>query len=129
MSGATYKNWIRDDAAGGTRSITSKWLRVQQDVGQFVCHYGKTTKYGCGFIVSVTAGSCGGSGSGSIGIKVDSDPDGTGFDLSESGDSGGPWFLNADAFGTMSCQQGFDGIYVAIDVVESGLGATLLITP
>lgn len=129
LPGATYRNWIRDDSAGGTRSITAKRPRIQQDIGQFVCHYGKTTGYGCGFIVSVTAGSCGGSGSGNIGLKVDSDPDGPGFDLSEGGDSGGPWFLNSIAFGTTSCQQGFDAIYVAIDVVESGLGATLLITP
>lgn len=89
----------------------------------------RATSYLLGFIVSVSSGSCGGGGSGTIGIRVDSDPGGPGFDLAESGDSGGPWFLNNTAYGTMSCQAGVDAIYVAIDVVESGLGSTLLITP
>ena len=58
-------------------------------------------------------------------IKVDSDPDGPGFDLSEGGDSGGPWFSSTTALGTMSCQQGFDAIYVATNYIEGGLGATI----
>ena len=125
MSGATYKNWIRDDAAGGTRAITAKTIRLYQNVGDWVCHYGLATGYGCGNIISVASGSCGGGGSGSIGIRVD----GTSYDLAEGGDSGGPWFYNGVAKGTTSCQMGYDAIYVAIDVVESGLGATLLMAP
>jgi len=62
-------------------------------------------------------------------IRVDSDPDGTRFDLSEPGDSGGPWSNGSTAWGTMSCQQGFDAIYVPIDIVESGLGAHVLLVP
>lgn len=128
-SGASYPNTIRTTTSGSTRSITSETTRGQSNVGDFVCHYGMTTGYGCGYIVSKGALACGGSDTHYNAIRVDSDPNGTGFDLSESGDSGGPWFYGNSAYGTMSCQQGFDAIYVAIDTSENGLGAYLLTAP
>lgn len=131
-SGGTYPNRIDDglNIFPYYREITSTKSRAQQSVGDFVCHYGKTTGYGCGYIVSRVLTPCGGGANpASTAIKVDSDPDGEGFDLSEGGDSGGPWFINNAALGTMSCQQGFDAIYVAANYVESGLGATILTSP
>lgn len=62
-------------------------------------------------------------------IKVDSDPNGPGIDLSEPGDSGGPWYEQNVALGTMSCQQGNDAIYMASDYIETGLSATILTSP
>jgi len=42
----------------------------------------------------------------------------SGIDLSNPGDSGGPWFINYEALGTMSCENGLDAIYSPIDYVE-----------
>lgn len=123
-SGATYPNRVWDGLFA--RQITSKKSRAQQSVGDYVCGYGKVTGYGCGWIVSKVASTCGGGANpANTSIKVDSDPNGTGYDLAESGDSGGPWFINNTALGTLTCQQGFDAIYVATNYIESGLGATI----
>jgi hypothetical protein len=130
-SGASYPNRVYD-AQGYPyyRTITAKRDRVYQDVGDFVCHYGKVTGYGCGYIVSKIATPCGGGGAEyNTAIKVDSDPDGEGFDLAQGGDSGGPWFIGNTALGTTSCQQGYDAIYVATNYVEAALGATILTSP
>ena len=126
-SGSTYRNWIRDDAAGGIRAIVAKRLWVNQDVGDFVCGYGKVTKDGCGFIVSKNVAGC--VGGGSLYVKVDSDLDGAGFDLAESGDSGGPWYTGSTALGNTSCQQGFDAIYTTVGFTEGALGAKILTVP
>lgn len=127
-AGAVYKNWIRDDAAGGIRAIVAKRLWVNQNVGDFVCKYGKVTKAGCGFIVSKNAAGCA-PVAGSLYVKVDSDPDGGGFDLAESGDSGGPWYTGSTALGNTSCQQGFDAIYTTVGFTEGALGAKILTVP
>lgn len=129
-SGSSYPNWAFDgvccDSDPYYRSITAKRSRGQQSVGDFVCGYGKVTGSGCGWIVSKVATTCGGGANpANTSIKVDSDPDGTGYDLAESGDSGGPWFTGTTALGTLTCQQGFDAIYVATNYVEVGLGATI----
>lgn len=134
LSGAAYKNWAYDGSAGpgdttpNYRLITAKRYRVNQDVGDFVCHYGKTTGFGCGWIVSKYTLGCVANASASY-IKVDSDPNGPGIDLSEPGDSGGPWYEQNVALGTMSCQQGNDAIYMASDYIETGLSATILTSP
>lgn len=130
-AGASYPNRVYDGVSPFLyRAITSKKSRNNQNVGDFVCKYGKTTFYGCGYIVSKAAGTCGHLGPGNnTSIKVDSDPNGTGYDLAEGGDSGGPYFINGTALGTTTCQQGYDGIYVATNYIESGLGATILTSP
>lgn len=126
-SGAAYPNLVQD-SPGFTRQITAKRYWASQAVGNFVCKYGMTTGYGCGYIVSKNDPGCVG-GSGNAYVKVDSDPNGTGYDLSEGGDSGGPWFNGGTAYGTMSCQQGYDGIYSSVGYVEVALGATILTSP
>ena len=133
LAGATYRNWVQDGLYDPTtpyyRVITAKLYRLYQYVGDFVCKYGKTTGYGCGYIVTKSlATSCEPNPRPTY-VKVDSDPNGTGFDLSEPGDSGGPFFSGATALGIMACQQGYDAIYVAVDYVESGLVAHILTAP
>ncbi len=53
---------------------------------------------------------------GDLYVKVN----GSGHDLAESGDSGGPWFANTTALGTLSCQQGYDALYSTTGFVEHG---------
>ena len=128
----SYRNWVYDGIAGGStpyyRTITARTYRANQGVGLFVCKFGKTTGYGCGFITTKTDMGCAPLKAPTY-IHVDSDPNGTGYDLAEGGDSGGPFFSNYIALGTLSCQQGFDAIYAALDYVEGGLNANVLITP
>jgi hypothetical protein len=128
-SGASYTNTIRYDEAGQIRSITDEELQGNMGAGDFVCKYGKVTGYDCGYIVSRGHLPCGGNNTHYTALKVDSDPNGTGKDMAEDGDSGGPYFLGAEAWGTTSCQQGYDAIFVAIDTTENGLGAYLLKSP
>jgi streptogrisin C len=125
LAGATYTAQFQ--AQPGTyRTVTAKLRWVNQNEGDWVCHYGKTTGYGCGYIVSTNDPGCVGA-AGSFYVKVDSNPDGSGQDLSEGGDSGGPWFINYTALGTMSCQQGQDGIYSTVGFVEDPINAHILL--
>ena len=125
LAGATYTAQFQ--AQPGTyRTVTAKLRWVNQNEGDWVCHYGKTTAYGCGYIVSTNDPGCVGA-AGSYYVKVDSNPNGSGQDLSEGGDSGGPWFINYTALGTMSCQQGQDGIYSTVGFVEDPINAHILL--
>lgn len=125
LAGASYTAQFQV-GSGSFRYVTSKLFWLYQNVGDWVCHYGATTLYGCGYIVSDHDPGCM-SPIGSYYIKVDSNPNGSGQDLSEGGDSGGPWFINYTALGTMSCQQGQDGIYSTVGFVEGPIGAHILL--
>jgi hypothetical protein len=112
----TYTNTVYDgQCCPYYRSITARKYRANQNVGDFVCKYGKTTHYGCGWIVSKTLAPACISNPYATWIRVDSDRNGTGIDLVQAGDSGGPWFINNVALGTTACEAGFDGVYSAID--------------
>ena len=126
LTGATYPNKAKD-GVNSTRSITARKYWVNMNVGDFVCKWGKVTQYGCGYIVSDHDPGC--QGGGDLYVKVDSDPNGSGYDLAEGGDSGGPWFLGNTAYGITSCQQGFDAIYESTGFVEGALNAHVLIAP
>jgi hypothetical protein len=129
LAGATYQNKVQDGASGTTRSIGAVTYWANQNVGDFVCKYGYVTHYGCGYIVTKNASGCVDTPAGTMYIKLDSDPNGTGYDLAEGGDSGGPYFLGSTAKGILSCQQGYDAIYESIGFVEVGLPAHVLLTP
>jgi hypothetical protein len=120
----SYPNKIVDGAGGDdVRNITAKRPRSVQQVGDWVCHYGRVTDYECGTIVTKTITPCGGVGTpSSTGIQVHNPNN---VDLAQGGDSGGPWFFGPAADGTLSCQFGLDGIYVAINYIESGLDVLL----
>lgn len=129
-SGATFPNraW---DGNPDWRWITGKRSRLYQSVGDYVCHWGMSTGYGCGNIASRDATLCGGSG-GYTGILVHN---ASNQDLASPGDSGGPWYIGEIALGTTSCASwvepyGYiDAIYVASNYVEGGLNVTIKTTP
>jgi hypothetical protein len=124
LPGALAPNVIWDGLSG--RFITDKRDRAFQNVGDWVCHYGKVTGFDCGTIVSRNEVVCNNGPGGVTGIKVHKNN--TTF-LAKGGDSGGPWFTNGVALGTMSCRIPYslysDAIYVAENYVESGLGVTI----
>ncbi len=83
------------DGGSSTRNITSRTSRSNMVVGNPVCHYGRTSGYGCGQIYSKNY-----------------NPTNQGFDdktydptwirvscCSEPGDSGAPWFYGNSAYG------------------------------
>jgi hypothetical protein len=85
-------------AGSGNRTATGRVNRNNMTIGDIVCHYGQVTKYGCGEIVSKNAL---GAFSGAAYTFIEVEPLSTNIDLSEKGDSGGPWFYNFDAYGFM----------------------------
>jgi hypothetical protein len=130
-SDATFPNkaW---DGNPDWRWITGKKSRLYISVGDYVCHWGKKTGYGCGNVESRDAVACNDGSGGLVGIEVHSSAN---LDLSSKGDSGGPWYLGETAYGTMSCHSwvepyGYiDAIFVASNYVESGLNVVIKTSP
>ena len=130
--GYTVTNEIQWWEDGSTRDIIATKSRSSQVIGGYVCKYGKTSKYTCGTISDKNFDPNYNWQFGDTSptfIRVAS-TEGWG-DLSEPGDSGGPWFLTGDAYGTMSGQiePGDDAIYMAVNYVESGLGVSVMTSP
>jgi hypothetical protein len=104
-SGHTYPNTIK--VSSGTRSITGTRSRGSQTVGSQVCKQGRTTGYTCGTISTTSycaSGAC-------TWVRVA----GNGTNLSEGGDSGGPWFSGNTAYGSHTYGIGNDSAYMPID--------------
>ncbi|HEY7874118.1 MAG TPA: hypothetical protein VIG64_03240 [Actinomycetota bacterium] len=99
-------NKIKWQNDGTTRSITSRTTRTEMSVGMAVCHYGRTTGYDCGSIVSKTyqPGATGSHSFNETFIRVQDD-------TTDGGDSGGPSFLNNSAFGIIKGHIGDNGDY------------------
>jgi hypothetical protein len=113
-SGHTYPNTIK--VSSGTRSITGTRSRASQTVGSQVCKQGKTTGYTCGTISTTSycaSGAC-------TWVRVA----GNGVNLSEGGDSGGPWFSGNTAYGSHTYGIGNDSAYMPIDYF-SGISVTI----
>jgi hypothetical protein len=107
-SGSTYPNHIWD--GGKHRAITATRSRTNQSVGDYVCKYGKTTGYTCGNITTKSYcydGAC-------TWIRVAK----AGVNLSEGGDSGGPWFNGGTAFGSHTLGMGDASAYMAINYIS-----------
>ncbi len=119
-------NRIQWWANGETREITGMRWRIDQAVGNYVCKYGKTSKYTCGFILNKNYQVSYIPNTSNTFIRVDNT---AGYrDLSQAGDSGGPWFIEHTAIGIHSGQPGEDvndAIYMAIDYIN-GLNLTLI---
>ena len=113
VPGFTVRNLLFDGLSN--RYIYSTKHRDNLVVNEWVCKYGKTTGYGCGNIIDKN--------------YLPTTPDHTwsarfirvhheGIDLSEPGDSGGPWFLGNTAYGIMRSQIGDDAIFMAINYID-----------
>lgn len=125
----TVTNLIRISTTGTTRNITSTQPRSSQVVGGYVCKYGVTTGYTCGYISSKNFSSSGVPNSAATFIRVNNT--GSWNDLSSSGDSGGPWFLTNTAYGVhhgSPSDDPNDAIYMAVNYI-SGLGVSVLTNP
>ncbi len=70
--------------------------RDSQAINELVCKYEKTSRYGCGNIIDKEYTPNWIESPTSTYIRVRNS---SGLDLSEPGDSGGPWFYNNTAYG------------------------------
>lgn len=124
-SGLTYRPWaydgLYDTQTPQFRIITGTRSRTNQALDEYVCKYGKTTGYTCGYIKDKNYRSSSPSNATATYIRV-SNP---GVNLSEGGDSGGPWYRGSIAYGIHHTGIGDDATYMAINYI-SGLGLTVL---
>jgi hypothetical protein len=113
-SGHTYPNTIK--VSSSTRAITGTRSRTSQTVGSQVCKQGMTTGYTCGTINTISycaSGAC-------TWVRVA----GNGTNLSEGGDSGGPWFSGNTAYGSHTYGIGNDSAYMPVNYF-SGISVTI----
>lgn len=117
--------------SSSTRVITAATGRSNQAINAYVCKYGITTYYSCGFIadknylltypdqwkppVPFTATF----------IRVTS---GNTNPLATEGDSGGPWYIGNTAYGITLSGFNTNAVYMAINYV-SGLNVSVLTAP
>jgi hypothetical protein len=105
-----------------TRYIYATTGRSGQAIGASVCKQGMTTGYTCGTISSKTfLPSYVPSGLATF-IRVE----GGSTNLSEPGDSGGPWVKGSTAYGIHNCGIGNDSCCMAIDYAST-LGVSVLL--
>ena len=120
-------NKIRFTSDGATRRITGTVGRSAQSVGEYVCKYAKVTHYTCGYIASTNLQP---PNLSATFIWVDNT---AGYDnLSSGGDSGGPWFLGNDAYGTHYGSPGDDeddAVYMAVNYISEGIGVDVMTSP
>ena len=125
--GFTPTNKIRFTSNGATRRITGTVGRSSQSVGEYVCKYGKITHYTCGYIASTNLRP---PGLSATFIWVDNT---AGYDnLSSGGDSGAPWFLGNDAYGThvgSAADDEDDAVYMAVNYISEGFEVDVLTSP
>ena len=99
--------------------------RSNQSVGQYVCKYGKTTGYTCGYIESRFFRPNYIDNATPTFILVE---DTAGYSpLVEVGDSGAPVFNGSTAFGTISGKVDTGkAIYMAVNYIYSGLAVNVI---
>ncbi len=116
----------RIDDGPGTRAIHGSVRRSAQANGTFVCKHGRTTGRTCGTIDSRSVCPSYIPSCSSTFICVQS----SGGEISDGGDSGGPWFVGDRAYGSHSGgdQAGSFAIYMAVDYMN-GLGYSVLTQP
>ncbi|HJP89055.1 MAG TPA: hypothetical protein VJ850_08480 [Candidatus Limnocylindrales bacterium] len=127
----------RDTQTPNYRLVTGKTTRANQVINATYCRFGFGTvgSYACGTLLSKS--EFGGMPSA---VATTMYLGAINSDVASPGDSGGPVFTSGSALGMMEACVSFDPecndpnlhddlLYVAIDFVESGLGATVLTTP
>ncbi|MEM6794583.1 MAG: S1 family peptidase [Acidobacteriota bacterium] len=118
----TVRNEIFDGS--GFRPITGVVGRGSQSIGTFVCKYGMTTDFTCGIIISRKHRPSYVPNARNTFIRV------AGNNISEGGDSGGPWFVGNNAYGIHSGgnSEGSKATYTAADYLASA-GYAVLTSP
>jgi streptogrisin C len=124
--GLVDKNWVRVNAAGEYRVISSKRSRANQAIGSTVCKYGRRTYYTCGTIVSKGIAPPYVTNANPVFIQFHT----AGQIVVDATDSGGPVISLYTALGIVS---GFiylspttqDGVYEAEDYAEIALGLSI----
>jgi hypothetical protein len=101
------------------RYVFSTKHRDNQVINEFVCKYGWASGYTCGYIIDKNFNP-GGAMNNTL-IRVHRD----GVNLSEGGDSGGPWFNLNTAYGLHIGEIGEDAYYMAINYIDF-LGLSVL---
>jgi hypothetical protein len=123
------QNKIRVSSSGSTRDITSTQHRNNQVIGGYVCKYGRSTGYTCGYISDKNVCPSWVPACGATFVRVDNT---AGYgDLSSTGDSGSPWFIVNTAYGTHSgapSDDPNDAVYMAVNYV-GGLGVSVMTSP
>ena len=135
LPGETVTAKIRDSAGGSWRYIFSQVPSNLQALGANICHYGKTTGYGCGRLSSKTiAPSWVPNANPTFGLiaRTTASPG----DLSSPGDSGGPIFSSSDAWGTTSGEWfsadfgcACNNVYAPVNYISGGMNISVLIQP
>lgn len=112
---------------GSTRSVTSRVDRVNMSIGGLACIYGKTSGYGCSTIAAKNYDpDMGGSAYNATWIRMNED-------ITQQGDSGGPWFVGNAAYGIHTgdtvCGGGVpcQSIFMAQDFLTQALGVQVRI--
>lgn len=111
--GYTDKNWILVGDSD-IRVITARNYRITQSIGSYPCKQGKVTGWTCGELISKVFDP--GAGYNATFMYLD----GT-YNLSSTGDSGGPVVNGNTAWGIAKGQVGWDMYYTALDYVEGGV--------
>jgi hypothetical protein len=108
------------------RNLTAVLSRSSQALNSYVCKHGKTTGYTCGYLIDKnyqrTATTVTFTNTW---MRVQ----GGTVNLSEGGDSGGPWFNGNTGYGTHAVGIGNDAVYMAINYITSGLPVSVLLSP
>lgn len=111
------------------RPVLGITTRANQAINAYLCKYGKTTGYRCGYLASKSFQPSWVPNASATFHRAE--PRG-GPDMSSEGDSGGPVFNSNYAWGIVSGQYGApwcicDLIYTPVDYVQSGLGILISI--
>lgn len=107
------------------RSVTGTRGRDSQAIGNYVCKYGVTTRYGCGNITTKSYSPYSNSFATYIVLHASDNAN-----LVDPGDSGGPVFNGNTAYGIISAYANYnDAVYMAINYVPSGIGVNVLTSP
>jgi len=102
------------------RWVKSKTGRGNQPLQSWVCKYGRVTGYNCGTLVDKDYRVSHFSNANPTFMRVNR----SGIDLSQQGDSGGPWFVGTSAWGihVAAAEPNYhEAVYMAVNYL-SGIG-------
>jgi hypothetical protein len=120
LSGNSTNNQFRatGTAASDDRTVAAAANPVS---GQVACHWGRTTGYSCSYVDSTNYCET------YSGFGTACNLDSTTADISDGGDSGGPWFYGSDAIGVHSgAASGYYSLFTRISAINDFLDATVL---